>query len=58
MNLKVDGLLESKSLEPKHGEEYWDAFSDICLMWPRTPTDIAKEDNDNQFGMPKTTKQK
>ena len=56
MSLKVDGLLESKSLEPKHGEEYWDAFSDICLMWPHTPTDIAKEDNDNQFGMPKITK--
>lgn len=28
-------MLDWKSLEPKYGEEYWDAFSDLCLMWPR-----------------------
>ena len=29
----VDPLFEYETLEPKHGEEYWDAFSDLCLMW-------------------------
>lgn len=28
----LDGNMEWRNLEPKTGEEYWDAFSDLCLM--------------------------
>ena len=33
----VDGNLEYWGLEPGRGEEYWDAFSDLCLMAPKVP---------------------
>ena len=33
--LTKDEILEWENLEPKQGEEHWDAFSDLCLMWPR-----------------------
>lgn len=32
---EVDGLMEYYGLEPGQGEEYWDAFSDLCLMAPK-----------------------
>jgi hypothetical protein len=39
----IDGMLKFISLEPQHGEEFWDAFSDLCLMWPRCESIISTD---------------
>jgi hypothetical protein len=35
-NANIDDMMEFRPLEPEHGEDYWDAFSDLCLIWPKS----------------------
>lgn len=34
--VNIDDIMEFKSLEPDHGDEYWSAFCNLCLMYTKT----------------------